>query len=204
MTTFFETCQWRRISVVVLMSLSSQKNPKIMTAIVLPLLFAIPSTAFLSAFRSFGRSSPCTIATASLVASSLSTSSSEPALCRPSTSARAVHALSSLTSADTGVSIPEFLNQDEYMAYLEQVSALPNGFSVGVANGEFIPEEAPSMGKMRIRGTLIYLTEGPTDNWAGVFTKNKVCSLRNELDWSFASCVRSCVSDRHFSSLVLQ
>jgi N-acetylglutamate synthase/N-acetylornithine aminotransferase len=36
-----------------------------------------------------------------------------------------------------------------------------------------VSQEAPAMGKLPISGTVIHLTEGPTENWAAVFTKNK-------------------------------
>jgi hypothetical protein len=30
------------------------------------------------------------------------------------------------------------------------------------------------LGNLPIRATVLYLTEGPTENWAAVFTSNKV------------------------------
>ena len=51
---------------------------------------------------------------------------------------------------------------------------LPSGFAVGTAKGTFVSVEAPSMGDLPIRATVIHLTEGPTDSWAAVFTSNKV------------------------------
>jgi hypothetical protein len=60
------------------------------------------------------------------------------------------------------------------MEYMRTVAALPSGFAVGTADGTFVSAEAPSMGNLPIRATVIYLTEGPTPNWAAVFTKNKV------------------------------
>jgi hypothetical protein len=30
------------------------------------------------------------------------------------------------------------------------------------------------LGKLKIRATVIHLTEGPTENWAACFTSNKV------------------------------
>ena len=78
------------------------------------------------------------------------------------------------TSMDTPEVLPAFPNKEEYLAYMETVSALPKGFASGTANGKFVSVEAPALGPLPIRGTVIYLTEGPTDNWAAVFTKNKV------------------------------
>jgi hypothetical protein len=55
-----------------------------------------------------------------------------------------------------------------------QVSALPQGFATGTANGQFISVEAPNMGPLPIRATIIHVTNGPTHSWAAVYTKNKV------------------------------
>lgn len=85
---------------------------------------------------------------------------------------------STKTPTDTDLVLPEFANAEEYLAYMEQASSLPKGFAIGTANGEFVSVEAPALGKLKIRGTVIYLTEGATDNWAAVFTSNKVCRRR--------------------------
>ena len=77
-------------------------------------------------------------------------------------------------SQDTPETLPDFENADDYVNYLEAFSALPKGFATGTATGTFISYEAPSMGKLGIRGTVIHLTEGPTENWAACFTSNKV------------------------------
>jgi hypothetical protein len=71
------------------------------------------------------------------------------------------------------VILPEFSTKEEYMEYLTEKSALPQGFASGTASGKFISVEAPAMGPLPIRGTVIHLTDGPTDSWAAVFTKNK-------------------------------
>jgi len=126
----------------------------------LSILLAVPSLAFVSTFSNSGFTT-----TASLVTSS--SSSSKFGIPRGGT------LRSSTTSADTDIILPEFANVDEYLAYMERVSALPKGFAIGTADGQFISEEAPALGKLKIRGTVIYLTEGPTDNWAAVFTSNK-------------------------------
>jgi hypothetical protein len=68
---------------------------------------------------------------------------------------------------DTPVDLPEFANADEYLAYMESVSALPRGFATGSGEGTFVSKEAPSLGN-------IQLTEGPTESWAACFTSNRV------------------------------
>lgn len=78
------------------------------------------------------------------------------------------------SSQDTPAQLPEFASQSDYLAYLETVSALPKGFAAGSADGTFVSVEAPAMGKLPIRATIITLTEGATDSWAAVFTTNKV------------------------------
>jgi hypothetical protein len=75
---------------------------------------------------------------------------------------------------DTLAELPSFETKDEYEKYLMEASGLPKGFATGSANGEFIPVESPAMGSLPIKGTVIYVTDGPSDNWAAVFTKNKV------------------------------
>ena len=81
---------------------------------------------------------------------------------------------STKTDLDTPKTLPDFANKKEYMKYMETVSLLPKGFSIGTADGTFVSKEAPGMGDLKIRGTVIYLTEGATENWAAVFTQNKV------------------------------
>jgi hypothetical protein len=84
------------------------------------------------------------------------------------------HLYSSVTAQDTPVTLPAFDNLQEYLDYLKTVSKLPKGFAIGTADGTFVSEEAPALGELKIRGTVIHLTEGPTNNWAAVFTKNRV------------------------------
>lgn len=74
---------------------------------------------------------------------------------------------------DTDAILPSFATRDEYEAYLSQRGRLPKGFAVGTAKGTFVSVEAPAMGPLPIKATVIHLTEGPTDSWAGVFTSNK-------------------------------
>jgi hypothetical protein len=82
--------------------------------------------------------------------------------------------LHSATIQDTPTVLPEFASAADYLAYMDSVAALPQGFATGTADGKFISVEAPSMGPLPIRGTIIQLTSGPTESWAAVFTKNKV------------------------------
>jgi len=70
--------------------------------------------------------------------------------------------------------LPCFSDQDAYIAHLSKSSALPKGFSVGTASGTFVSSEAPAMGKLPIRATIVYLPEGPVSTWTAVFTKNKL------------------------------
>lgn len=69
--------------------------------------------------------------------------------------------------------LPEFDSLESYISYLEPRSALPKGFQVASAWTKFIPAEAPVMGPLPIRSTIIYLPEGPTTSWTAVFTKNR-------------------------------
>jgi len=87
----------------------------------------------------------------------------------------ALYASSSATKygKDTELILPNFETKEEYYEYMMQASALPKGFQTGSAAGKFIPEEAPSMGALPIKGTVIHLPDGPTDSWAAVFTQNK-------------------------------
>jgi glutamate N-acetyltransferase/amino-acid N-acetyltransferase len=78
-----------------------------------------------------------------------------------------------MTSHDTPTQLPDFADRSEYLSYMESVSALPQGFATGTADGTFVSVEAPGMGKLPIRGTVIYLTDAPTESWAAVFTKNQ-------------------------------
>mmetsp|Transcript_19221 Transcript_19221/g.29607 ORF Transcript_19221/g.29607 Transcript_19221/m.29607 type:complete len:514 (+) Transcript_19221:165-1706(+) len=74
---------------------------------------------------------------------------------------------------DSDTILPEFASKDEYLTYLKSIATLPKGFATGTADGEFVSVEAPSIGSLPIRATVIHLTEGPTDNWAAVFTQNR-------------------------------
>ena len=91
---------------------------------------------------------------------------------------KAILSAATETSMDTPEVLPEFPDKDEYLAYMEPMSALPKGFASGTANGKFVSVEAPALGPLPIRATVIYLTEGPTENWAAVFTKNKASKTK--------------------------
>ena len=78
------------------------------------------------------------------------------------------------SAGDTPETLPEFANAEDYLKYLGTVSQLPLGFATGTADGTFISVEAPGLGNLKIRATVIQLTEGPTENWAACFTSNKV------------------------------
>lgn len=81
------------------------------------------------------------------------------------------------SAADTPTVLPDFASKQDYLKYMEEVAALPKGFATGTSEGTFLSVEAPAMGDLPIRGTVIHLTEGPTDSWAAVFTSNKVLAL---------------------------
>ena len=76
-------------------------------------------------------------------------------------------------SNDTPRELPQFTSKEEYMDYIMKASGLPLGFSTGSAIGSFVPDEAPGMGSLPIKGTIIHLTDGPSDSWAATFTQNK-------------------------------
>lgn len=77
---------------------------------------------------------------------------------------------------DTPEILPDFETAHDYLEYMESVSSLPKGFATGTADGTFVSVEAPSLGNLKIRGTVIQVTSGPTDSWAACFTSNKVGS----------------------------
>ena len=85
---------------------------------------------------------------------------------------------SSLPRILMATQLPEFESEERYLEYLATISALPKGFATGTAMGKFVSMEAPLLGELPIRGTVIHLTDGPTDSWAAVFTQNRVrCRL---------------------------
>ena len=88
---------------------------------------------------------------------------------------------------DTPTQLPEFADKASYLEYMESVATLPQGFATGTADATFVSVEAPGLGPLPIRGTVIHLTNGPTDSWAAVYTKNKVsCQQRGHKDdWYF-------------------
>mmetsp|Transcript_12609 Transcript_12609/g.19423 ORF Transcript_12609/g.19423 Transcript_12609/m.19423 type:complete len:488 (+) Transcript_12609:23-1486(+) len=74
---------------------------------------------------------------------------------------------------DTDLILPSFSTKEDYIAYLKKAGSLPDGFALGTAQGTFVSVEAPAMGPLPIKATVIHLTEGPTDSWAAVFTSNR-------------------------------
>jgi len=82
----------------------------------------------------------------------------------------ASRAMSTRLAAATGTFPQGFASQREYLAYLESISALPAGFSVGAARFSFKPFEVDKTLPMNL--TLI-MTEKPTDAFAAMFTSNK-------------------------------
>jgi len=79
---------------------------------------------------------------------------------------------------DTPETLPDFNDKESYMSFMEPLSTLPMGFATGTATGKFVSAEAPALGQLPIRGTVIHLIDGPSDSWAAVFTKNKVSCAR--------------------------
>jgi len=77
------------------------------------------------------------------------------------------------TTTLLATNVPECSSKQEYEAHLDTIGALPKGFATGTAKGTFVPEDVPSMGELNVEGTVIHLTQGPTDSWAATFTKNK-------------------------------
>lgn len=153
--------------------------------------------AILVIFAAQGQSSAFT--SASISSSSLSTTTSVGRTTSSSQSSSIRHqyatkeTASTTTSADvadTPEVLPEFPKAEEYVQYLKTVSALPKGFATGTADGKFISVEAPALGQLPIRATVIQLTDGPTDNWAACFTSNKVSGLFYILldHFSFSVC----------------
>ena len=63
-----------------------------------------------------------------------------------------------------------FASQQAYLSYLESISALPAGFSVGAARFSFKPFEVDKTLPMNL--TLL-VTDKPTDSFAAMFTSNK-------------------------------
>ncbi|GKY93426.1 hypothetical protein MPSEU_000310100 [Mayamaea pseudoterrestris] len=104
----------------------------------------------------------------------------QSALARSPTTARISRrhtALSSSTSttlySDSHETLPDFENEADYLNYLQKISKLPLGFATGTASGTFLSREAPALGELPIRATVIHLTQAPTQHWAAVFTSNK-------------------------------
>jgi glutamate N-acetyltransferase/amino-acid N-acetyltransferase len=104
---------------------------------------------------------------------------------------------STLSSMDTPVQLPDFASKEEYLEYMESVSTLPKGFATGTAKGTFVSKEAPALGNLPVKGTVIYLTEGPTENWAAVFTKNRVRTMIDRR--STEHCIVHTITSGHYA-----
>ena len=78
---------------------------------------------------------------------------------------------------DTDPVLPSFSTKDEYTSYRTKAGSLPQGFAVGTAKGTFVSVEAPALGPLPIKATVIHLTEGPSESWAAVFTGNRVSGI---------------------------
>ena len=63
-----------------------------------------------------------------------------------------------------------FANQKEYLEYLETISKLPEGFSVGNSRFNFKPFEVEKTLPMNV---TIIMTEKPTTSFAAMFTSNQ-------------------------------
>ena len=96
------------------------------------------------------------------------------------------------SSVDTPEKLPEFSTAEEYLDYIKSASKLPKGFATGTADGSFIAVEAPGLGNLKIRATVIQLTGGPTENWAACFTSNKVGSMNMKI-----TCLRRILGEHN-------
>jgi hypothetical protein len=105
------------------------------------------------------------------------------------------------SAKDTPTTLPDFASKADYLEYMETVSDLPKGFACGTAQGTFVSEEAPALGSLPIRGTVIHLTEGATDNWAAVFTTNKVGSSESTSERTFSSPFSSAQLSSYLSNV---
>lgn len=69
--------------------------------------------------------------------------------------------------SNTGVG---YTDQKEYLAYLETISALPQGFSVGNSRFNFKPFEVQKTLPMNV---TIIMADKPTSSFAAMFTSNQ-------------------------------
>ena len=90
---------------------------------------------------------------------------------------------------DTDLELPTFVSRDDYFGYLAERSGLPQGFQTGVASGHFQSVEAPGLGFLPIRATVVYLPDGPTESWAACFTSNRVGVFQNIYLMSVSTCI---------------
>jgi len=77
------------------------------------------------------------------------------------------------TQSEVGSEV--FRNQEEHRDFLGRMAEpLPRGFAVGCSEFEFVPEENREM-RAHMRLTILKLLDGPTKQWAAVFTSNAAC-----------------------------
>jgi len=69
------------------------------------------------------------------------------------------------------MTVPEFTNEADYLAFLESEATLPRGFRVATTRIAFTPAERPTQEPYRMNLGLIH-ADAPTASFAGVFTKN--------------------------------
>lgn len=143
-------------------------------------LQSVPVTHTLYSPTMWSRMAPSRVLIVALASSSSTVSAFLPRpilATRPLSSSTCRFSSSSTTDTDTPAVLPTFDTKEDYLSFLQERSQLPKGFATGTAKGTFVSQEAPAMGKLPISGTVIHLTEGPTENWAAVFTKNKVRAI---------------------------
>ena len=110
------------------------------------------------------------------------------------------------SGVDTDPVLPSFATKDEYTSYLQKAGSLPQGFAVGTAKGTFVSVEAPALGPLPIKATVIHLTEGPSDSWGAVFTGNRVSIACFIFIWPVQTRDRmifKCTFPYHLSQLIL-
>ena len=77
---------------------------------------------------------------------------------------------SKIGMALTGSMDDGFINQKEYLEYLETISKLPEGFSVGNSRFNFKPFEVEKTLPMNV---TIIMSDKPTSSFAAMFTSNQ-------------------------------
>lgn len=65
----------------------------------------------------------------------------------------------------------QFSSEEDYLSHLSTEARLPAGFQVGTTKLTFVSAEAPEIGELPMRLTLVRL-DAPTEKYAAVFTSN--------------------------------